>query len=110
MYPSKSFAIDTEACKSNLTCRKPKNARAKRAMDKRAPLQHENPKTTLFVAGQKTSQILKLATTDLKTLKKPFIESFTKKNDIHPFEDASCRSRSPQVCDCVLMQYAQFQL
>ncbi|CAI6332194.1 unnamed protein product [Periconia digitata] len=68
---------------------KPKNARAKRAMDKRAPQAHENPKTTLFVAGQKTSQILKLATADLRTLKKPFVESFMKKNDIHPFEDAS---------------------
>ncbi|PVI03707.1 ribosome biogenesis protein-like protein RPF2 [Periconia macrospinosa] len=68
---------------------KPKNARAKRAMEKRAPQTHENPKTTLFVAGQKTSQILKLATADLRTLKKPFVESFMKKNDIHPFEDAS---------------------
>ncbi|KAF1949482.1 Brix-domain-containing protein [Byssothecium circinans] len=68
---------------------KPKNARAKRAMDKRAPQTHENPKTTLFVAGQKTSQILKLATADLRMLKKPFVESFMKKNDIHPFEDAS---------------------
>ncbi|KAJ4345526.1 rRNA-binding ribosome biosynthesis protein rpf2 [Didymosphaeria variabile] len=68
---------------------KPKNARAKRAMDKREPLVHENPKTTLFVAGQRTSQILKLCTGDLRMLKKPFVESFMKKNDIHPFEDAS---------------------
>jgi hypothetical protein len=31
-------------------------------------------------------------TADLKMLKKPFVESFTKKNDIHPFEDASCKT------------------
>ncbi|KAI8940448.1 hypothetical protein NX059_004134 [Plenodomus lindquistii] len=68
---------------------KPKNARAKRALAKREPQQTENPKTTLFVTGQKTSQILKLAVADLCTLKRPFIERFTKKNDIHPFDDAS---------------------
>jgi hypothetical protein len=59
-------------------------------MAKREPQQNENPKTTLFVTGQKTSQILKLATADLSTLKKGFCERFTKKNDIHPFDDASC--------------------
>ncbi|EDU50994.1 Brix domain containing protein [Pyrenophora tritici-repentis] len=68
---------------------KPKNARAKRAMAKREPQQHENPKTTLFVPGQRTSQILKLAVADLVILKNPFVERFTKKNDIHPFDDAS---------------------
>lgn len=70
--------------------RKPKNARAKRAMDKRAPQVHENTKTTLFVTGSKTSQILKLAVADLSALKRPHCERFTKKNDIHPFEDPSC--------------------
>lgn len=59
-------------------------------MEKREPQVHENPKTTLFVSGQKTSQILKLATADLCMLKRPFVERFSKKNDIHPFEDASC--------------------
>ncbi|EUC44240.1 hypothetical protein COCMIDRAFT_37888 [Bipolaris oryzae ATCC 44560] len=68
---------------------KPKNARAKREMKKREPQQNENPKTTLFVSGQKTSQILKLAVADLTTIKRPFVERFTKKNDIHPFDDAS---------------------
>ena len=61
-------------------------------MEKREPQQHENPKTTLFVSGQKTSQILKLAVADLCTIKRPLIERFTKKNDIHPFDDASCTS------------------
>jgi ribosome production factor 2 len=61
-------------------------------MAKREPQQNENPKTTLFVTGQRTSQILKLAVADLSTLKRPFCERFTKKNDIHPFDDASCTS------------------
>ncbi|KAF2009863.1 Brix-domain-containing protein [Aaosphaeria arxii CBS 175.79] len=68
---------------------KPKNARAKRAMDKRAPQQHENPKTTLFLSATKTSEVLKLVVSDLVSLKRPFVERFTKKNDIHPFEDAT---------------------
>lgn len=59
-------------------------------MDKREPLEKENPKKTLFVTGARSSNTLKLCTTDLRMLKKPFIETFTKKNDIHPFEDASC--------------------
>jgi ribosome production factor 2 len=68
-------------------------------MAKREPQQNENPKTTLFVTGQRTSQILKLAVADLSTLKRPFCERFTKKNDIHPFDDASCtfKSRQPSI-------------
>lgn len=63
-------------------------------MAKREPQQTENPKTTLFVTGQKSSQILKLAVSDLATLKRGFCERFTKKNDIHPFDDASCTFKS----------------
>ncbi|KAF2874738.1 Brix domain-containing protein [Massariosphaeria phaeospora] len=68
---------------------KPKNARAKRAMEKREPQEKENTKTTLVVNGPKTSQILKLACADIISLKRPFIDKFSKKNDIHPFDDAS---------------------
>lgn len=58
-------------------------------MAKREPMQNENPKTTLFLTGQRSSNILKLAVADLCTIKRPFIERFQKKNDIHPFEDAT---------------------
>jgi ribosome production factor 2 len=58
-------------------------------MEKRAPQVHENPKTTLFVTGPRSSQILKLAVADLASLKAPFAARFNKKNDIHPFVDAS---------------------
>ncbi|KAF2463025.1 Brix-domain-containing protein [Lindgomyces ingoldianus] len=68
---------------------KPKNARAKRALDKRAPQEHENPKMTLFVPGNKTTNISKLAVKDLAVLKKPLCMKFTQKNEIHPFEDPS---------------------
>lgn len=61
-------------------------------MEKRAPQVHENTKSALFVTGPRSSQILKLAVADLAQLKKPHCERFTKKNDIHPFEDASCNA------------------
>ncbi|CAI4216708.1 unnamed protein product [Parascedosporium putredinis] len=47
---------------------KPRNARSKRALEKREPKAVENPKTALFLRGTSCSQI---------------------KNEIHPFEDAS---------------------
>ncbi|KAF1996819.1 Brix-domain-containing protein [Amniculicola lignicola CBS 123094] len=72
-----------------LKAAKPKNARAKRAMDKREPQVHENPKTVLFLNGTKTSQILKYVVADLAQMKKPYMEKFVKKNDIHPFDDPS---------------------
>lgn len=85
----------SQSHKTDQSGRKPKNARAKRAMEKRAPQVHENTKTVLFVTGNKSSQILKLAVADLTSLKRPFCERFSKKNDIHPFEDASCTSPLP---------------
>lgn len=70
--------------------RAPKNARSKRELKKREPLQHENPKTTLFLRGSQCSEVTQLLMKDLYTLKDPYALRFTKKNDgIHPFEDAS---------------------
>lgn len=68
---------------------KPKNARSKRALEKKAPQVHENPRTTLFLRGTSSSQILQLAMIDLVALKRPFATKFTKKNEIHPFESAT---------------------
>ncbi|KAF2187103.1 Brix-domain-containing protein [Zopfia rhizophila CBS 207.26] len=68
---------------------KPKNARAKRALEKRAPQEHENTKQTLFVKGATSSNICNLAAIDLASLKKGFCQKFSKKNDIRPFEDPS---------------------
>lgn len=79
----------THNWKSNLKYRKPRNARSKRALDKRAPKALENPKTALFLQGEKCSQIAQDALTDLYQLRIPLAKKFTKKNKIHPFEDPS---------------------
>lgn len=39
--------------------RKPRNARSKRALEKRAPKAVENPKTALFLRGTSCSQIVR---------------------------------------------------
>ena len=58
-------------------------------MEKKAPKAVENPKTALFLRGTSCSQITQDALTDLYSLRRPLAKKFTKKNDIHPFEDAS---------------------
>ncbi|RKU43803.1 rRNA-binding ribosome biosynthesis protein rpf2 [Coniochaeta pulveracea] len=68
---------------------KPKNARSKRALEKRAPKAIENPKTALFLRGTTCSQLVQDALSDLHSLRMPLAKKFTKKNNIHPFEDAS---------------------
>ncbi|KAG9244192.1 Brix domain-containing protein-like protein [Calycina marina] len=68
---------------------KPRNARSKRAVDKKAPKAIENPKTALILRGTTCSQITQDALTDLYQLRIPLAKKFTKKNDIHPFEDPS---------------------
>ncbi|KAJ9648325.1 rRNA-binding ribosome biosynthesis protein rpf2 [Coniosporium tulheliwenetii] len=68
---------------------KPKNARSKRALEKREPQTTENPKTTLLLRGTTCSNIVQLALTDISSLKRPLSLKFTKKNDIQPFTDAS---------------------
>ncbi|KAG9235035.1 Brix domain-containing protein [Amylocarpus encephaloides] len=68
---------------------KPRNARSKRALDKKAPKPTENPKTTLFLRFTTCSQILQDALTDLHQLRIPLAKKFSKKNAVHPFEDAT---------------------
>lgn len=45
--------------------RKPKNARVKRALEKREPQVIENEKTAIFVRGQNTSEKVRIAMKDL---------------------------------------------
>ncbi|KXN69051.1 ribosome production factor 2 [Conidiobolus coronatus NRRL 28638] len=66
---------------------KPKNARSKRFLENRDPKVVENVKTCIFVKGSTTSQVVNNALSDLYQLKKPDAVNFTKKNDIHPFDD-----------------------
>ncbi|KAI8376240.1 Brix domain-containing protein 1 [Radiomyces spectabilis] len=66
---------------------KPKNARSKRFLKNREAKVHENPKTTLFVRGSTTSQVVNDALKDLYALKRTNAIYFNKKNEIKPFED-----------------------
>ncbi|KAF8467737.1 Brix domain-containing protein [Kalaharituber pfeilii] len=68
---------------------KPRNARSKRALEKREPQAIENQKRTLFLQGTSASEIVKIALNDIHSLKKPHTLKFTKKNPIHPFEDST---------------------
>ncbi|MDI1491392.1 MAG: rRNA-binding ribosome biosynthesis protein rpf2 [Ramalina farinacea] len=85
---------------------KPKNARSKRELAKREPLQTENTKTALFLRCTKTSSLLTSLTTDLYTLKVPNAIRFTKGNSIHPFEDASSLEFFSQKNDASLLLFS----
>lgn len=58
---------------------KPKNNRAKRAIEKKESKIVENVKSALFIPGNSSNQALHDITVDLSSLKKPYIKRFTKK-------------------------------
>ncbi|KAI9468543.1 rRNA-binding ribosome biosynthesis protein rpf2 [Coemansia sp. RSA 989] len=66
---------------------KPKNARSKRFLTNRDPKVVENQKTAIFIRGSSTSQVILDTLKDLYSLRKPNAINFTKKNEIHPFDD-----------------------
>lgn len=68
---------------------KPKTAKTKRYLDNKGPQIVENPRTTLFLRYTSTSELIQLVLRDLHSLKRPLTLKFEKKNNIHPFEDAS---------------------
>lgn len=68
---------------------KPKNARAKRALEKKEAKLVENTKQALFIPGQTSNKALHDIIVDLSALKKPDMKRFNRKNDIKPFEDVS---------------------
>ncbi|BEI85070.1 hypothetical protein CcaverHIS002_0504710 [Cutaneotrichosporon cavernicola] len=82
---------------------KPKNARVKRALEAREPKLVENEKTAIFVRGQNTSDRVRGAMVDLYALKRPKAINFSKKNAIHPFEDASSLEFFAQKNDASLL-------
>ena len=67
---------------------KPRNARSKRALEKRDAKEYENAKTALFVRGPHSSDKVALALKEFSLLKKPHSIPFNKKNDVVPFEDS----------------------
>ncbi|KAJ2782357.1 rRNA-binding ribosome biosynthesis protein rpf2 [Coemansia interrupta] len=70
-----------------LTQPKAKNARTKRFLTNRDPKVNENVKTAIFVRGSTTSKVIQDTLKDLFALRKPEAINFTKKNEIHPFDD-----------------------
>ncbi|TFK45892.1 Brix-domain-containing protein [Heliocybe sulcata] len=68
---------------------KPKNARSKRALEAREPKEVEGPRTALFVKGTHTGDVVNNAMKDLMALKRPDAIAFSKKNPVHPFDDAA---------------------
>ncbi|KAL8688482.1 MAG: hypothetical protein Q9224_004870 [Gallowayella concinna] len=84
---------------------KPKNARSKRELAKREPLAHENTKVVLFLRGTTCSSLVQDLISDINSLKRPFSIRFTKKNDIHPFEDASSLEFFSQKNDASLLLF-----
>ncbi|GKT89660.1 BRIX domain-containing protein [Colletotrichum tofieldiae] len=67
---------------------KPRNARSKRALEKREPKAQENPKTALFLRGTSCSQVTQDALNELYQMRQPLAKRFVKKNDVHPFDNA----------------------
>ncbi|AEO65996.1 uncharacterized protein THITE_2113702 [Thermothielavioides terrestris NRRL 8126] len=84
---------------------KPRNARSKRALEKRAPKVVENPKKALFLRGTTCSQITQDALADLYALRQVHAKRFQKKNPIHPFEDASSLAFFSDKNDCSLLLF-----
>jgi len=68
---------------------KPKNARSKRALVAREPKEVEDPRTVVFVRGTHTGEVVSGVMKDLMALKRPHAISFSKKNVLRPFEDAT---------------------
>lgn len=58
-------------------------------MAAREPKAIENPKTCLMLRGGNCSQIVQDALNDLHSMHQPHVKKFSKKNPIHPFEDAT---------------------
>ncbi|KAI0798631.1 Brix domain-containing protein [Irpex lacteus] len=69
--------------------RKPKNARSKRALQAREPKEVEDPRTVIFVKGTHVGERVDHVMKELMALKRPHAISFSKKNVVRPFEDAT---------------------
>jgi len=81
---------------------KPKKKAILRALRKKEPKLRENPKTAMFIRGESTNETVQEILKDLFSLKKPDAVTFTKKNKIRPFEEASSIEFFGQKRDCSL--------
>ncbi|KAJ2978520.1 hypothetical protein NQ176_g3774 [Zarea fungicola] len=88
---------------------KPRNARSKRAMAARESKPVENPRTCLMLRGGNCSQIVQDALVDFHAMHQPRVKKFTKKNPIHPFEDASSLEFFSEKNDASLLLFGSSQ-
>ncbi|KAI8610610.1 Brix domain-containing protein [Chytriomyces sp. MP71] len=70
-----------------MTLLRPRNAASKRALKKREPMLEENVKSALFVKGSTSSELVMDSLKDLYALRRPNALLFSKKNELHPFDD-----------------------
>jgi ribosome production factor 2 len=89
--------------------RKPRNARSKRALEKREPKAIENPKSCLFLRGTTCSQVVQDALNELYALRVPLAKKFSKKNPVHPFDDASSLEFFSEKNDASLLCFGSSQ-
>ncbi|KAK9454186.1 Brix domain-containing protein [Dipodascopsis uninucleata] len=82
---------------------KPRNARSKRAMDSRAPQLVEHTKKALVIRASTGGQLVQNAMTDLSAYKKPDVKKFSKKNEVHPFDDTTTLEFFSQKNDASLL-------
>lgn len=78
-------------------------------MEKREPKAIENPKTCLLLRGTSCSQVVQDALNDLHAMRQPFVKKFTKKNAIHPFEDAASLEFFSEKNDASLLVFGSSQ-
>ncbi|KAL2212113.1 brix domain-containing protein [Sarocladium strictum] len=88
---------------------KPRNARSKRALEKREPKAIENPKSCLFLRGTTCSQVVQDALNELYALRVPLAKKFSKKNPVHPFDDASSLEFFSEKNDASLLCFGSSQ-
>eukprot|EP01112_Ceratiomyxa_fruticulosa_P004024 TRINITY_DN1436_c0_g1_i1.p1 TRINITY_DN1436_c0_g1~~TRINITY_DN1436_c0_g1_i1.p1 ORF type:complete len:326 (+),score=58.36 TRINITY_DN1436_c0_g1_i1:213-1190(+) len=82
-----------------------RNAKVNRRLEEREPQVIEDVKTTMFIRGSKTNQTITSLMEDLYLIKKPHVVKYSKKNGVHPFEDATSLEFFSDKSDCGLFAF-----
>lgn len=89
----------------SMAARKPKNARAKRAMLAREPKMVEGERSALWMRGTSTSENITAILKDLHDMKKPHSTNFSRRNEKRPFEDETSVEFLCQKNECSLFGF-----
>lgn len=85
--------------------KKPTTQRGRRYVEQRAPKLVENDKSTIFVRGGHTSEVITTCLKDLFQLKKSVGMCLKNRNPFHPFEDESGLEKFCAKYDCSLFAF-----